>query len=330
MENTDIMHRAPSTIPVESAVESAQQKEDALRNAATELDRDVFWVRDTYSLPLNGKNWLYSEVDEEEHPLNPMAVVIRLIVDVMNADRRMTNLLVEFEALERRFNEMGLLTLPDRIFIRRTLPTVQTCKNKLTHEVALIKHIFDDYKQCIYLLAHDDEFSKALDALRARKLTHESIFMDARPAFRKLVELSHDRELVVEAAVRLGLQQGTAWYGIESGNVDALTLARELKKYDVLMASIQAQKAPHDEAVNKLKKLVADAGSTPSSLPGPYGIELTIEKLLRASNAYEAVAMTCKEALALAAPINDTLDSYIKSLSKGLPIRAAFIAPGDW
>ncbi|KAI0351860.1 hypothetical protein OH77DRAFT_835134 [Trametes cingulata] len=347
-------------ILVEEAVDLAMQREDGVRVCSATLDQDIAELRDLYALPTDDKQWssifatritsrnkAYRQKVKQElklaaHNLKYMygnggegdtekrsqvlRVLVEVIIKAFKSNRKMSRQLDELTALQAHLAATGNLSLPDRVFIRKSLPDLQDCRRQLAGAAERVKDDFDNFKKALYVIAFEHELKKCEESLSLRKTIRERVEEQARPAFRLLSALSEQRASLVAESAELGVSHGTAWFGIASGTLSAAELDRELAKYDAIAARIKAQTPAHDGAVCLLGELDDTAVICPKTLPGPGGEEILISTLRGAFTAYERICGKCAEMLRLSEPIVETLDEYLRLLRGNMPVRLALLS----
>ncbi|OJT08040.1 hypothetical protein TRAPUB_1066 [Trametes pubescens] len=345
-------------INVEAAVDLAQQREDAVRDAIAALDEDITNMREAYSLPLDASQWtsvfasritmrnkehrqrvkqelysighhlkhLYGEGGEEDskNKSKAMSYLFGLVITAFKANRRMNAFLDELIALHGRLADAGTLSLADRVFIRKSLPDLERCRTRLASDVDKVKKDFDDYKHPLFIVAYESELKKCQDTLSKRKTTKHNVEQEARPLLSILAALSEARISIHQQSTILGYRQEMAWFQIPSGRVLTSEVEEELAKYDALSHSIAVQTDAHKEALRLLRALEESAVVAPATLPGRGRNEIPVEALCGTLAAYERICTSCTEMMQLLEPIVETLDHYLKVLRQVDVVRRAF------
>ncbi|OJT09657.1 hypothetical protein TRAPUB_13861 [Trametes pubescens] len=272
-----------SDIHAEDAVTGAYAREEAVRAASVVFDRDLAVLREQYSLPTDGQQWasafaarlasrnkeyrlrvkqdlhaaahnlkcLYSKGDESDSQTTShvMSTLMTFVIGALRSTACLKAQLNEYTVLHDKLTNTGSLSLPDRVFIRRSFPDLTMCLDHLEQDGDLVKSEFKKFKQSFYVIAFEHELKKCQEALSARKAIRQSVEEKVRPSFKLLTTLLAERAAIVEESADLGLNQTMTWFGSSTERVPLDEYNRELQRYNVLIARIQAHKTPHEGAV---------------------------------------------------------------------------------
>ncbi|KAI0323343.1 hypothetical protein GY45DRAFT_1264732 [Cubamyces sp. BRFM 1775] len=328
-------------IPIADALDGAQLREQAVREASTVFDDDIAQLRELYSFSTNPDDWpaafanrlaaqnkeyrqsikqdlhagahnlkyLYGDGGDSdtETTSRAMNALVTMVIGALKAKNRMKAQLAEFDGLHKTLVELGLLTLPDRIFIRKSLPDLELCLNHLERDANTVKADFNTHKQSFYVIAFEHELKKCQEIMRARRVTKDYIENRMRPVFTLLSALQNERASLVEESAQIGLNHGLMWFALDSGRVSLDDYNQELKKYDDLAARIAAQCIPHDESLRLIDEISESVMRTPQTLPGPDGIEIPVKTICDAFKAYERLCTTCSQMLQVREPLDLTM-----------------------
>ncbi|KAI0323397.1 hypothetical protein GY45DRAFT_1376352 [Cubamyces sp. BRFM 1775] len=337
-----------SYIDVEDAVQIAQQREDAVKAASAVIDKDVVTLKERFCVPDDPSQWapafatiltsrnkeyrhlikqeiaaaahnlkhLYSEGGDSdtEEASEALRMLVSIVIQALEAKNRMAAQLAEYRVLHENLIESGSLSLPDRVFIRKTLPDLERCSRRLESDAVEMKEQFDLYKQSLYIIAFEHELRKCQETLSARKTTRERVESQARPVFRQVTALYAQRQMLIEEAGTLGLKHGMEWFSLPTGRLSLDKLNEQLEEYDALVRRINTHSALHTEALRRLDDIQERALWSPLTLPGPNGSEIPVDRICGAFRAYEGIYAMCTGMLQFSQPIIETLNSYLVTL----------------
>ncbi|KAH9855126.1 hypothetical protein C2E23DRAFT_883097 [Lenzites betulinus] len=335
-------------ITIDEALRLAMSQEESVRDAILTLDEEFRSFRDSYMLPNNASQWaplfaarvashnkeyrhrikqdlhvsthnlkhLYSEGGDgdDNKRSNAMNLLLSMIIGALKTNRTLNRRLDEYINLHTHLLQGNFLSLADRVFIRKTLPDLERCREKLARDAVGVKELFDAYKPCLYVISYKRELKKCEEALSARKTTKGDIERETAPVFRILSRLFEDRKSIFEESTKLGHSHAVAWFSLSTDRVDPATLRQALAQYDVLRDRVWAQKAIHDASVNVIKDIAVEGEFAPSTVPGADGKEVPINTMRQAFDVYERICASCSGMVQLADPIIETLVEYLAVL----------------
>ncbi|KAI0351851.1 hypothetical protein OH77DRAFT_1461238 [Trametes cingulata] len=329
-------------IPVEDALATVHQKEATLRATMLQFELALARMRQVMQVPPSQEAWLSSFATRlnflnKQHrialknDLSALSTRLRLIYGQKNVassaiaqlEKRAQDASETFAEAKTLMSECQVLydrrvlektiDVANRVQLRRTLSHLRVRLEEAEKYAAKIKADMDEWRVYFKLLSSEKELSKFLDKLRLHKLTKTAAEEKVAPVFGRILEVCKERDTIISESSALGLAQETLWLAFGSRGIREREFRREIALHDALLERARAQMAVQAEVLGQAENLTALACS-PTSLPGPDGMEISFDRLREAYTRFQALEATCDTMEESAKPLMNTLRTLLINL----------------
>ncbi|OSC96230.1 hypothetical protein PYCCODRAFT_1379541 [Trametes coccinea BRFM310] len=318
-------------IETERAVDGIIEREDAVRDASATFDEEMIDLKDLYGFTDGPESWaagfgarvaarnkeyrlnVKQELQAAAHNLKyiyadggrndtettsqAMRVLVAIMIRAIKAKNRVRAQLSEYKIWHDFTMATSLLSVPDRLFMRKSFPDLRACLAQLETEAKEVKDIFDEHKQALYVIAFEHELARCQVVMSARKTTKERVQSQARPVFQKLHAMLEERAQIIKESEELGESIIEAWFSAQADDVAMSDYHGEQRKFESFISRINAHGPAHNESFLRLDRIAKGVVWAPRTLPGPDGQEIPIATLRNAFGAYETIHGSCESIL---------------------------------